>query len=67
MKITISKFPNDKNEITYQVFVMASPICKETDEVTAYALARELLHKTRNNDLYLWDYYNNKETLLDRN
>lgn len=66
MKITIAKFPNTNNETVYQVSVMESPMCKETDEQHAYALARELLHKTRNNDLYLWDAFTGKETLLDR-
>jgi hypothetical protein len=73
MKYLISKFPNSSNEIVYQVFGNSVPLCHETDEITAFALAREWLHtklvgnEKAHHELYFWDYETKTETLLDKN
>jgi hypothetical protein len=66
MKYTLSKFPNGENKETWQVLIPGSPMCKETDEVTASALARELLHKETGNELWFWNAYTEAHYLLDK-
>ncbi len=66
MRFTLSKFPNAQSQETWQVLIPGSALCKETDEQTASALARELLHKTPGNELWFWNGYTEAHFLLDR-
>jgi hypothetical protein len=69
MKFTVSKFPYPNTDKTVWQLLDSHgfPLCKEQDEQTVYALAREILHQTKGNELYLWDYFKQTETLIDRN
>jgi hypothetical protein len=66
-KIAVHQFPDLNGNKAYQVFLNGAPVTKQyDDEIVAYEFARAYFHQVRQEIKFMvWDYWTDKETVID--